>query len=263
MAGPDSAREGRWSRYILKQAGRLRHRLNRWVARYSRIGNAAVFPNELFPWAAQLEANWQAIRDEADAVLKHRHAIPPMGTVSPDHKRLDPERKWQSFFLSAYGVRADVNCARCPETTRLVENIPGLKTAMFSIHAPGMHIPSHVGVSKFLINGHLGLRVPKDRDKCRIMVDGKLYTWAEGKFIAFDETYRHEVWNDTDESRVILLVQFDRPMRFPANALAWVFMKFIQWSPFMADGKRNMIEWLDRYEASERGDRRGGSGQRL
>ncbi|MCG8503785.1 MAG: aspartyl/asparaginyl beta-hydroxylase domain-containing protein [Sphingomonadales bacterium] len=246
---------GRLSRWILKKAGRFRHRLNRWLAKYSKIGDPAIFDNAVFPWAAGLEANWRTIRDEAEAVLKFRTAIPPMGTVSPDHKRLDPERKWQSFFLCAYGVWADVNCARCPETARLVKSIPGIKTAMYSIHAPGMHIPSHVGVSKFLINGHLALKVPREAEKCRIDVAGETYVWREGEFIAFDETYRHEVWNDTDESRVILLVQFDRPMRFPANALAWVFLKFIQWSPFMADGKRNMLDWLARYEDAERAER--------
>ena len=35
-----------------------------------------------------LEEEWEAIRDEALAVLKQRDAVPPLKEISPDHARL-------------------------------------------------------------------------------------------------------------------------------------------------------------------------------
>ena len=59
---------------------------------------------------------------------------------------------------------------------------------------------------------HLGLIVPEDRASCWIRVDDQICTWEEGKVIVFDDTYEHEVRNDTPDRRVVLFVDFDRPM---------------------------------------------------
>ena len=47
-------------------------------------------------------------------------------------------------------------------------------------------------------------------------VDTETLAWEEGKFLVFDDTFYHEVWNDSDEMRVILLVQFRRLRAFSA-----------------------------------------------
>jgi beta-hydroxylase len=151
-----------------------------------------------------------------------------------------------------YGYRVDANCARCPETIKLVEQIPGLRTAMFSIHAPGVHIPLHKGVTKGMITCHLALKTPTAREKCRIEVNGESYSWREGETFIFDDTYKHEVWNDTDEDRVILLIQFDRPLRFPGSLLRSAILGAIRLSPFVQDAKRNMSRWVDRMKQAEK-----------
>ena len=33
----------------------------------------------------------------------------------------------------------------------------------------------------------------------------------------FDDTYEHEAWNDTDRTRVVLFVDFVRPLRAPGT----------------------------------------------
>ena len=35
--------------------------------------------------------------------------------------------------------------------------------------------------------------------------------WEEGKCIVLDDSYQHEVWNETDEARVVLLVDIWHP----------------------------------------------------
>ena len=245
MANPED-----WSRsrkLMLRYGGRLRLFLNKILRRYSLVGDPAIFERGVFVWENLVEENWQAIRDEALMVMRHREAVPPLEDVSPDHARLAKDGKWQSFFIWGYGLKAEGLAATCPNTTRIVEQIPGLMTAMFSIHAPGLHIPHHKGVTKAMINGHLALQVPKEVGKCRMMVDGELYYWEEGKLLIFDDTYYHEVWNDSDEDRIILLIQFMRPMRLPGRILAKFFLGLIRISPFVSDAKKNMAGWQDKF----------------
>ena len=237
--------------WLVRYGKRLRKPTNRILVKYSKVGDPPVYPAYTFDWQKDIEANWQAIRDEALAVLSHRSAVPVLREVSPDHDRIAVDEKWQSYFLWGYGYRMHMNCDRCPQTAKIVERIPGLRSAFFSIHAPHLHIPRHKGVTKGMLTCHLGLAVPKERSRCRMMVEDQELIWEEGKSFVFDDTYHHEVWNDTDDDRVILLVQFDRPLRFPGNLLYKAFMRGIRWSPFVQDAKRNVLKWDKAYSESE------------
>ena len=44
-------------------------KINRLVARSSKVGDPMVYDTRQFPWIAELEANWQVIADEARAAL--------------------------------------------------------------------------------------------------------------------------------------------------------------------------------------------------
>ena len=44
-------------------------------------------------------------------------------------------------------------------------------------------------------------------------------SWKEGKSLIFDDSHPHEVWNDCDSYRVVLFVDFLRPVFFPASLL--------------------------------------------
>ena len=43
-------------------------------------------------------------------------------------------------------------------------------------------------------------------------VGDKMIYWEEGKCVIFDDTHKHEVWNDTDGIRVVLLFDVFRPL---------------------------------------------------
>lgn len=226
---------------------------HRFVAMFSKVGNPPVFSSDTFTWAGELSAHWEAIRDEAMAVLRHRQEIPALRVVSPDHDRIAVDDKWQSFFIWGYGYKAAGNAAYCPLTTRVVERIPGLISAFFSIHAPGIHIPRHYGVTKGMLTCHLALKVPREADKCRIEIDGRNYLWKAGECLIFDDTYYHEVWNDTGEDRVILLVQFERPLCQPGKAAADGFMWLARHSPFIQTSLRQIGQWEERYARAANG----------
>jgi beta-hydroxylase len=227
----------------------LLDRLDRLVARFSRLGDPAFFTPEEFLWAYGLEANWRTIRAELDRVLEHRDALPNFQDISTDQESITDDDRWKTFFLYGFGFRSDTNCELCPETARLVAAVPGMKTAMFSILSPGKHIPDHNGPYKGVIRYHLALKVPEPREQCRIRVGDEIVTWTEGESLLFDDTYEHEVWNDTDGERVVLFLDVVRPLRFPMNLVNAAVLTAIAWSPFIADAKRRHLAWEARFAA--------------
>jgi beta-hydroxylase len=240
-------------RRIIKNFGkRLIRRLADFLGRQSKVGDAPVLDNSHFPFLAEFTANWQTIRDEVSAILKHREAIPAFQEVSPDQMRISTGKNWRTFILYGFGLKMQKNCRQAPVTTRLLERVPYLQTAWFSILAPGYHIPAHRGVSKGIVRAHLGLIIPKDADKCRIRVGDAMKVWRPGEIFVFDDTYEHEVWNDTDEERVILLFDFDRPMRFWGRLVNTTFIGLMKFTAFYQEPKKNLQTFEERFEAATR-----------
>jgi aspartyl/asparaginyl beta-hydroxylase (cupin superfamily) len=240
---PDRVPESADGRPLAVRVGRrLRTKLDGVIARSSLIPNDPVLDADLFDWTAMLRGNWSAIRDEALAVLQRPDLVPLLDEISPDHEDIAPPGKWRSFFLHGYGFSVPENLARCPRTAELVARIPNLNTAFFSILAPGAHIPAHRGVTKALLTCHLGLIVPKGR--LEMAVGPETVRWVPGETILFDDSWTHEVWNDTAETRVILLLQVRRPLRAGAGKwLADAFLWMIRKSPFVREAKANVELW--------------------
>jgi beta-hydroxylase len=231
---------------------RLRHRISDVIARSSKVGNQPVLDPVSFPWIAELEPHWGEIRGELDALLAHEAGIPPLADISPDHRRIAPPEKWKSFFLYGYGYSVDENVRRCPKTAAAVRDIPGLNSAFFSILAPGAHIPRHRGVTKAILTAHLGLIVPERREACRMQVDEQMLLWEEGRTLVFDDTYHHEVWNESGEMRVVLLIQFRRPTGWLGRKIGDLFLGGIRRSRFVQDARSSLGQWEQAMQRLER-----------
>lgn len=218
------------------------------IGRFSLVGDRPVHDSDTFAWTKQLEANWQVIREELEDVLRHREVLPNFQDISTDQTAITTDDRWKTYFLYGFGFKAEHNCARCPETTRLIEQVPGMTTAFFSILAPGKHIPEHRGPYKGVLRYHLGLIVPEPREACRIRVDDEIHHWEEGGSLLFDDTYQHEVWNDTDGERVVLFMDVKRPLRAPLAALNDVIIRIVAHSPYIQDAKQNFEQWEQRLD---------------
>lgn len=222
---------------------RLSPLIDRALSRWSELDDQPIIDPNLFDWVGELETNWRTIRDEADRVLGDESAMPPLRLISPDHCRIATDDGWKSFFLWGYGLRSAENCARCPQTARLLEGVPGLLSALFSVLDPHSHIPRHTGPTKAIVTGHLGLHIPQQPEGCHMEIADTDHVWQEGRMILFDDMYEHEVWNDTDERRVVLLLHIRRPERFPGSLLRDVFIAAVRHSPFIQDARRNIEDW--------------------
>ena len=67
--------------------------------------------------------------------------------------------------------------------------------------------------------------------------------------LIFDDAYEHEAWNDTGAPRVVLFVDFAKPLRFPANLLNALLLRLAVFTPFLREGDANLRRWERRFHA--------------
>lgn len=249
MAFVETARQAR-RRFVKRTGRRIIKRVADLMVRQSLVADRPVHDTRDFPFVAKIEAEWKTIRAELDQLLKHRARLPSFHEISPDQQYISHGDHWKVFILFGFGVPSERNCARCPETARLLRGIPGLQSAWFSILAPRYHIPEHRGVTKSLLRTHLGLAIPAQRENCTMRVGDQTVCWETGKCVVFDDFFRHEVWNNTDEERVVLIFDFVRPMRPLGRMVNSVLMWGIKRSAYFKDAQRNLKSWDERLESA-------------
>ena len=183
------------------------------------LTQCAWFDRKDFAWAEELEAQTRAIRDELLDLLSDDAAFAPYiegGTHGParDYQGLLNNPAWGAFYLWRDGVPQSANIARCPMTAAALKSVPRPQipgrtpTAMFSLLKPGTHIPPHHGMLNARLIGHLPLIVP---DNCAMRVGDEVRPWHVGHLTIFDDSIEHEAWNDSAETRVVLLFDIARP----------------------------------------------------
>jgi len=177
---------------------RLRQGVKRALGR--QVDPVAVcYDSSLFPFLGPLESEWRSVRRELDTLGANRFFDWPS-----DHHR----GGWTAFGFYAMRRKIGENCELCPETTRLIEQIPDLVTAGFSVLTPGTRILPHRDASHSTLRCHLGLITPEG---CRMRLGGTMFYWREGKCMVFDSTIEHEVWHKGSSPRVVLLIDFLKP----------------------------------------------------
>lgn len=207
------------------------------LVKFSKVGDHPVFDVKHFPWVSSVEADWQKVRAELDLVMRYRDAMPSFQDIVKEVGTIQSDDQWKTFFLRGVGMDCEENARRCPETMKLIEKIPGCTTAFFSILSPRKHIPHHRGPWAGVLRLHMGLLVPEPAHQCRIRIADRVCSWQEGKCLIFDDTYNHEVWNDTDGYRVVLFIDFARPLRWPMNVFNEWLMNLSALAPFLREAK--------------------------
>jgi ornithine lipid ester-linked acyl 2-hydroxylase len=208
-------------------------------------GNPSVYDSNVFPWVADLEANWTIIRGELARLMMRRDAL--TGRGKPSSPTIAEDRSWTTFVLANYYRRQERNIDQCPETWRLVQCVPGLVSVMFSVLEPGARLPAHHGPYNGLLRLHLGLIVPEPREAVAIRIDGEVHHWEEGRALIFDDTFEHEARNESGHTRVVLFIDFERPMRFPARFVNRRLLRSYFFRPFVREGAEDQGVWARRF----------------
>lgn len=239
---------------VANQVGaRILHLAERFVLRSSLVPTTPFLPVETFDWIPRLEAEWETVRAELDEVLVYRQDLPNFQDISVDQASITSDDGWKTFFFFAYGFRSEANCARCPQTAALLDSVPGLTTAFFSILSPGKHIGEHRGPWRGVLRYHLALKVPEPASAAGITVGEETARWEEGRSLVFDDGYEHRAWNDTDGVRVVLFADVLRPLRPPADQLNRGLIRAIGRSPYIQDSRGRHEAWERRFETLRSG----------
>ena len=62
----------------------------------------------------------------------------------------------------------------------------------------------------------------------------------------FDDHFEHEAWNGTEGTRVVLFVDFAKPLRFPASVVNGVMLALARFTPDVREGRRRHRAWEGR-----------------
>ncbi len=185
-----------------------------------------------FPSAAQFSSAWRSIADEARAVAQQMHRVPRFHEIMREQTSISANdmRDWRMFILKVYGAEFPHNMAVCPTLAALVTASPDVLSASISFLAPGKHIPEHRGPFRGVLRFYLGPFMPlaaDGRPAALLKVAGTDYRLAHGEYLLWDDTFPHEVTNDSDEVRTVLLLDVWRrgmplDMRLRSHLLTFI-----------------------------------------
>jgi aspartyl/asparaginyl beta-hydroxylase (cupin superfamily) len=162
-----------------------------------------------FPAATILEREFATIRGEALALDDDAHV---------DYTRAAGMKtgagSWTLYLFHHMGVEVESVAHRCPATLAVIESLPRACTgyawgdALFSAMKGGTHLHPHCSTDNLRVRLHLGIEVPEG---CLMRVAGETRSWEEGKVLAFEDSFEHEVWNRSGRRRVVLIVDLWHP----------------------------------------------------
>jgi beta-hydroxylase len=87
-----------------------------------------------------------------------------------------------------------------------------------------------------------------------MQVADEIVHWREGETLVFDDTFHHEVWNDTHEWRAVLLIQFRRPVGLIGKLAGGLFLFGVKRSRFVQDARAELGRWENAMQRLERAD---------
>jgi beta-hydroxylase len=174
----------------------------------------------------EIQNNWETIREEVLNLYQKRYfeqTKQPESQASYDIGfRTFFKYGWSKFYLNWYGYTHDSAKQLCPNTVRILEKIPSVNGAMFTILPPNGQLTRHLDPIACSLRYHLGLDTPNS-DDCFINIDEVSYSWRNGKALLFDETYPHYAKNNSDHYRLILMCDVERPMNFIGRFINFCF----------------------------------------
>ena len=165
---------------------------------------------ETFPILKEIEKNFTTIKNE---YIMHRKKHMSYDWPEKELYSEDKGEEWKIIPLYGFNIWDKKNIQYFPQTVKLLKRIKGLKTAIFSKLGPNTRLKKHQGwkeLSNKVLRCHIGIVVPTS-GKSGIEVEDEFKQVEEGKFIVFDDSKIHIGVNDSNEDRIVLLLDIVRP----------------------------------------------------
>jgi len=209
----------------------IKAKINKWL--YNKVGGASrsryFDVKKDYPELNVVTEAFPDIQREFEAIWKaDRDALPRYHDIDPGEKAISDttDHNWSVFVLYLLGLKPEENRKLCPKTCAALDKVPGITQAFFSIMDPGKCVPMHSGPYFGFLRYHLPVHVPKENPPY-ITVDGRKHTWKLGEPMMFDDTWPHEVVNQSEDYRCVLIVDVLRSLPFFAHHFNKFMMKFL------------------------------------
>lgn len=193
---------GRFSRYLIK-LGRVEELKS--IGFYPDLPKRPVYDPKDFPLVRDLEDNFDGIRSEVDRLDFHLY--------HEEAEDIARKGSWKVFMLYEAGRKNEKNCRLVPTIASILESHESVRRLGGLVYLSRLHpntrIAPHRGGTNMRLRCHLGVRIPEGN--CAMRVGSEELTWRQGKCIVFDDSFEHEVWNDTEDDRIVLLIDIWHP----------------------------------------------------
>ncbi|MBA2652353.1 MAG: aspartyl/asparaginyl beta-hydroxylase domain-containing protein [Tatlockia sp.] len=177
---------------------------------------------DIFQEGLEFEERFDQIRIEIDRLLAKR--------TLTSYKEIDPLRaaevseNWKLYYILMLGKANKQAEIDCPTILNIAKRLPNVRNATIALLEPGVELAAHSGPYAGILRYHLGILIPKINPPS-IRVHDQWHTWKEGESIVIDDFFEHEVVNKSESNRVILMIDFLRPM----NPVYHLINRFSLW----------------------------------
>ncbi len=178
----------------------------------SHLTSRAVWPADAI--CELLEQNVAMFREEFAAIDPNQYQV----DMRDQRSGLTDGRNWTVFpFYDGFGKLQVDNARRCPRIAEFLGSRAGISSigcmSFFSIMNPKTHVPRHTSQLNTRMRYHLGIEVP-ERDT-HFRIHDQLITWKQDRCIKIDDSYEHEVFQQSDRRRVVFVLDLPHPELLP------------------------------------------------
>lgn len=168
------------------------------------------YDSKQFPQLNPFESEFKTIQNELKHILEQQITGDWINTF-PDYVKSSEAKAWQVFPFRFFKMDHLKNQYLCPKLSEIIRNMPDLISCDFSSMGAKTHIKPHQGFSRMILRCHLPLIVPNG-ELCGIKVGDEIEYHKEGKLIVFDDSFVHEAWNKSEETRIVLMFDIPNPL---------------------------------------------------
>jgi len=102
-----------------------------------------------------------------------------------------------------------------PKTCEIIKDIPNIRTVAFSKLKPNSQIQPHIGwgdLANTILRCHYGVDVPEN---CGCVCDNWVVLHKNDEWLIFDDAKMHSSYNYSDQDRIIIIIDMERPAHIP------------------------------------------------
>lgn len=167
-------------------------------------------------------AQWLSDYKEAPSFTKMSHQE-IIDRINNSYGKMNESKdgSWRLYGLILNQIKLD-NAKNCPETIKILNKVNRrILNAGFSLLEPYSSTKPHVDYNNKFYRLHIPMLIPKnnqmfkknilddtcvDKKLAVFQVENEYRIWTDDDYFIFDDLCLHNAWNNTDENRIVLLV---------------------------------------------------------